>query len=566
MRITLYVMTVLLVVLAAYQFHMLGEVSRAQRVSMAQTMDRAAQELADDLDTHITGLVLDLFRDIEARSPGDPESWLGLFSENAGHIWAAKSVSADLLEGIYLTDPHDRGLVHLPRGGDRFEPTTRPAFIPDHGQPRDGRRGRRRRTRLDLGLQADPLRISLPLPGRGRPRRFAEPQMVILIDETRLREDLLPDLVERHCSRDFSVVVQAVGTERPLVYNRYPDGAPPPRSREAQPLLRLRPTPAVVSRLQTRLSLDDGEAELMKARLSRFFQGMLGEPLDRQEALWRVTIGHRSGSLDDVLGHAHARNLALSAGILLVLAGAIILLARSTRRLRALARRQLEFVAGVSHELMTPLTGIRTAAQNLSEGVVSAPDRVKQYGALIQGETTRLTNMVEQVLAYAGIQSGTDAYRLAPVPLGTLLAETLARIEGEVEAAGMTLETRIAEELPMVTVDRDAFDRVLSNLIGNAVKYASEGGWIGIEAARETNLARITVSDRGPGIDRDDLDHVFEPFYRGKRHVASTVHGSGLGLCLARHIVDAMGGRITARNTSPGVALTITLPIHEEPS
>jgi signal transduction histidine kinase len=136
-----------------------------------------------------------------------------------------------------------------------------------------------------------------------------------------------------------------------------------------------------------------------------------------------VVLKHPAGSLETAVNAARRRNLILSSGILAVLGASMGLLVLSTRRAQRLARQQMEFVAAVSHELRTPLAVIRSAAENLADGVVHDEAQIRKYGDLMRNEGRRLTEMVEQILELAGIQSGQRGFALRPVQLDGLLRD-----------------------------------------------------------------------------------------------------------------------------------------------
>ena len=277
---------------------------------------------------------------------------------------------------------------------------------------------------------------------------------------------------------------------------------------------------------------------------------------------WTLLLQHGAGSLDAAVNRIRHRNLWLSFGILGVLAASAGLVLVNARRSEKLAAQQMDFVATVSHELRTPVAVIRSAAQNLSAGVVHEPEQARRYGDLIEAEGRRLTDMVEQVLEYAGLS---DAKRLPnnrPVDTGRLVRDVVAASESLPEADRITFEVRIDDGAPAVMAEEDSIRRALLNLIGNALKYGADGGWIGITVARGTGRedghVTIAVADRGRGINADELAHIFKPFYRGEYARDRQIHGNGLGLSLVKRIAEAHGGRITVKS-APGEGTTFTL-------
>ncbi|MFA5909254.1 MAG: HAMP domain-containing sensor histidine kinase [Vicinamibacterales bacterium] len=289
---------------------------------------------------------------------------------------------------------------------------------------------------------------------------------------------------------------------------------------------------------------------------------------------WVLMAKHRAGSLEAAVAAVRQRNLMVSSSVLLLLTLAIGLIVVSARRAQELARQQMEFVAAVSHELRTPVSVIGAAAGNLADGVVGDPARVRKYGETIQGEARRLAETVERVLQLAGIAAGRAAAAQEPIHPAQLVNDSLGACRTEIDAAGVTVETDVADDLRYVLGDVTALRSALQNLISNAVKYGGEARWIRVSvrpsgtAGQRSEGVLFTVEDRGLGIDADDRKHIFEPFYRGREAVSKQIHGSGLGLNLVQRIAEAHGGRVTVSSEpGKGSAFTISLPaVHDRPA
>jgi two-component system sensor histidine kinase SenX3 len=278
-------------------------------------------------------------------------------------------------------------------------------------------------------------------------------------------------------------------------------------------------------------------------------------------AHWRLLVKHPSGSLEQAVNAVRRRNLIVSTSILGILGVSVGFLVLSTRRAQDLARQQLEFVATVSHELRTPLAVIRSAADNLADGVVNDEARIRQYGQLVRREGVRLTDLVEQILEFAGLQSGQRTMTARPVAIGGVLRDVVAAAEAA-QPAGITIELDIADNLPAVSGDEAALRRVFQNLLGNAVKYGAGARWVGVGAAFTDGHVEVSVSDRGIGIAAADQARVFDPFYRAPGVVAAQIQGAGLGLSLVKRIVEAHAGQVTLRSApGAGSTFTVSLPI-----
>lgn len=281
---------------------------------------------------------------------------------------------------------------------------------------------------------------------------------------------------------------------------------------------------------------------------------------------WRLLVRHRAGSIEAAIASTRRRTLAVSFGILLVLGGAMGLLFVSARRARRLAEQQMAFVAGVTHELRTPLAVIRSAAENLADGVITDPEQARRYGALIHSEGRRLSEIVEQALALAGAQSNHAALAVHPTAVPAVVEQALARCRPTLNEHNVAVTRFVPDGLPLVRADARALEAALCNLITNACKYGGPGGRIELEAEQVVNghtaEIRITVRDQGPGIPADERPRLFEPFYRGRAARQAQIRGSGLGLSLVKNTIAAHGGRVSVASApGQGSAFTLHLPV-----
>ncbi len=294
-------------------------------------------------------------------------------------------------------------------------------------------------------------------------------------------------------------------------------------------------------------------------------RGMMSVP-EPDGADLELVAKHREGSLDAAVAGSRRRSLALSFGILSLLAVSMALVIVFTRRAQWLAKLQIDFVAGVSHELRTPLAVICSAGENLADGVVGESGGAdRKYGELIRNEGRKLAAMIEQILAFASVQRGRRPCNLRPAPINEIAESALDPMQPAIAAAGFSVDRIFDPDLPMVQVDPAALSHAIQNLIQNALKYSGESRWLAIrtEKARAKHGAevRLTVEDRGMGIDGDDLRHVFEPFFRGSAAALAQIHGTGLGLFMVREFVTSMGGTVSVRSArGKGSAFTIHLP------
>jgi signal transduction histidine kinase len=286
-------------------------------------------------------------------------------------------------------------------------------------------------------------------------------------------------------------------------------------------------------------------------------------PPDAENAGWALLTKHRTGSLETAVAGQRRRTLAISFGILVLLAGSMALIIVSARRSQSLARLQIDFVAGISHELRTPLAVICSAGDNLAEGVIAnTSEPAKKYGELIRNEARKLTGMIEQILQFASVQRNRRRYTLRPEDINEIALAALKQAKPAIAAAGFSIDVGLAPNLPRISVDATALSQAIQNLIQNALKYSAEGRWLAIKTekvpVKRGTEVQLTVEDRGMGIAGEDLPHIFEPFYRGTAAAAAQIHGTGLGLYMAREALVSMGGNISVKS-SPGKGCIFTL-------
>ena len=264
---------------------------------------------------------------------------------------------------------------------------------------------------------------------------------------------------------------------------------------------------------------------------------------------WQLVVQDPAGSVDVGVGQWRRRNLAISFGLLAVLAGTMALLFSVARRAERLANLQMEFVAGVSHELCTPLAVINSAAENIVDGVVEGAAQVQEYGGIIREQGRRLERLVDEVLLFAAGRFGRLGYDLRPTEVVSILEQSLAASEAMLRDAGFTIHKEISGQLPFVIADPEALGKCVENLISNATKYSGENQCIALRAVRAPDQGspevHISVEDRGIGIAPEDLPHIFEPFYRAQGVRDGQVRGVGLGLYLVKRMMEAMGGRVS---------------------
>jgi two-component system phosphate regulon sensor histidine kinase PhoR len=269
----------------------------------------------------------------------------------------------------------------------------------------------------------------------------------------------------------------------------------------------------------------------------------------------------RTGRLIE-LGHPRRQVRALAATIPGT-GGQRLLLLQDLTELRRLESVRRDFVANVSHELRTPIAAIKAIVETLEDGALDDPPAARTFLSSLNDEVDRLTQMVRELLELSRIESGQAEVAPRPTVAVTLLTAAVERMRPLAERAGLELRLVIPPDLPPVQADAERIDQVLANLIHNGVKFTPPGGWVEVRACEGEGFVAISVADSGVGVPPDDLDRIFERFFKTDR--SRSGGGTGLGLAIAKHLVQAHGGRIWAESVgSHGTTFTFTLPIVRE--
>jgi signal transduction histidine kinase len=253
----------------------------------------------------------------------------------------------------------------------------------------------------------------------------------------------------------------------------------------------------------------------------------------------------------------------LSLGALsLLMGGGMIFAYRNVARELALAKLKSDFVSNVSHELRTPLSLIRLYAETLELGRISTPGKHQEYYEIIRKESERLTSLINNILDFSRIEAGKKEYNFRETDMADLVRSTLDSYRFEIEQNGFHFEQKIDNNLPQLRVDREAIARSLLNLVNNAVKYSSTEKYLGIHLYRHHSVVNLEVVDHGIGIPAKEQLKIFEKFYRVGDPLVHNTKGSGLGLALVRHIVQAHGGMVAVESMpGRGSKFIITLPL-----
>ncbi len=570
----------LLGALGVLQYHWLGQVSAAEIDRLRAGLRHRGGAFAGDVDRELARIVVTFSPPFSAsgdvsaaRIAEQSQRWQAHapYPGIVGDIYRWQRTEADP-DGILLRfdsgkkklvlAPWPESLSALRNSAWRPGPLERGPFDPG---PPEGRR-------LLYGETSALVLPDAPPFGRA-PGRFGRPtdhgMTIVRLDRAFIEQQWLPQLARRHFDGGPgpAYLVNIESADGTGAIFRTPGGAAMTAGQineEALPLFRVRPED--MNNVLAGTSTGDAFGRPFGPRLGRW----------AQPAQWRLLLAHPSGPLEQVVARLRRRNLLVAFGIIGVLGASIALLSVAMARAQRAARQQGEFIAGVSHELRTPLAVIGSAAENLADGVVPSATSVRQYGALIHREATRLMTLIEQVLEFAGSRQLRAPIKRSDVDMASVVEAALADYSADIEEGRVSVNKTIGAGLPHVLGDPEALRRSVGNLISNAIKYGGDDPWLGVHMDTAPGPGgpeiSVTVQDRGLGIPPAEGRRIGEPFFRGRQAVERQIRGSGLGLSLVKRIIEGHRGKLSF-DSAPGFGSRFTIripavdngPVAEEP-
>lgn len=271
-----------------------------------------------------------------------------------------------------------------------------------------------------------------------------------------------------------------------------------------------------------------------------------------------VAIGSRGVTLDEIIRARLMRNIAFVAVLNIVLLAGVILVYRNVRAQTELARAKSTFVSNVSHELRTPLALIRMFAETLEMGRLKDEQKKQEYYRTILRETERLTHLVNNLLNFSRMEAGRKPYQLVPCSIRDIVRDVVTTYMPHLQHAGFMPVVELPQDDAVVAADREAIAEALINLLDNAVKYSGPKKYLRVKVTHAPNDVRVEVEDQGIGIASQYHTKIFEAFFRVPSGFVHDTKGSGLGLSLVKHIMDAHGGRIELESV-PDKGTTVRL-------
>ncbi|WP_422006071.1 sensor histidine kinase [Roseivirga pacifica] len=267
------------------------------------------------------------------------------------------------------------------------------------------------------------------------------------------------------------------------------------------------------------------------------------EPLDLLPK-YQVGIARVGGTVEDAVNKRKNQNLMALGLLMVVMIIGIALVFFNIQREMELAQKKADFVSNVSHEIRTPLALISMFAETLQLGRVKTEEKKQEYYDIITKEVARLTNMVNRILSFSKIEADKREYHKEPLNLNDLVQDVINTYSYHLNNNGFTHSLELADGLPEILADREAVVEMLVNLIDNGIKYSDGQKHITIQTGLKGSSVCLSVIDKGIGIPANELEKLFEKFYRVPKGDVHNTKGSGLGLTIVKHIMDAHQGSV----------------------
>ncbi len=276
---------------------------------------------------------------------------------------------------------------------------------------------------------------------------------------------------------------------------------------------------------------------------------------------WNIKIAFLDSQIASAYNATFIKSLIVLCFAVMFLLGALLFMFFTAQRERNLSQRQAGFLANVTHELKTPLAVMQAAGENISDGRVTKPHRLKQYGEHIYQESIRLRKMIDKLLDVAKYDSGHSLIKTAPYQIHFLLAEYIHQTKEFIEGKGFELNFIVEGEIPYSNIDPVSVETIISNLLENAVKYSLEDKKILVRVFMEKKNIAFEVTDHGVGIKKKELKNIFRKFYRVEDSLVARTKGHGLGLSIVRSLVILNNGTISVKSEyGKGTTFKVSFP------
>jgi len=329
----------------------------------------------------------------------------------------------------------------------------------------------------------------------------------------------------------------------------------------ARTIARLTANHASNDSLAMAVTISDDNSHVLYSNAAAQNGYLLESNFDRPFSSWKAVVGLKNTNLEALARDSFLHSAGATVLVLVFLLCGIALTIRATDREARLAQAKSNFVANVSHELKTPLSLLSLFSEILELGRVKNEEKKVEYYRIIRHESLRLNKMIDNILDFSKIEAGRKTYNFAAGDMAEVIESVLSSYRYQISNSGFDIKTNIQPDLPPVLIDRDAMAQAISNLLDNAIKYSREVKQLSITTETLPSNLSVEIADHGIGIPRAEQAKIFEKFYRVGNGLVHDVKGSGLGLSLVKHIIEAHKGSISVESdVGKGSRFKILLP------
>jgi len=315
---------------------------------------------------------------------------------------------------------------------------------------------------------------------------------------------------------------------------------------------------------------DSGKVQLLNCAAEKLFKISEEDALGRSVVevmrhhplveLWEETRNGPAKTITMEMGAMHKFLQVVGIPLGEELPGRSMLLFQDLTQTHHLETVRRDFISNISHELRTPMAGLKAISETLLDGALDDPEVARKFVLRMDSEVDNLAQMVNQLLELSRIESGRSNFNYQRMAPCDLIHKSVDRMALQAERVGLSLDQGCSGDLPLVFADPERISQVFVNLIHNAIKFTPKGGYINVSAYLDGQMVVFKVSDNGVGIPQKDIARIFERFYKADR--ARSGGGTGLGLSICKHIVDAHGGSIWAESEeNAGATFFFSLPV-----
>jgi signal transduction histidine kinase/tetratricopeptide (TPR) repeat protein len=253
--------------------------------------------------------------------------------------------------------------------------------------------------------------------------------------------------------------------------------------------------------------------------------------------------------------------------VLVLLTFGTVLVVRTITHEMEVLRIKSDFVSSVSHEFKTPITSIKALVERLQQEKVKSSHKKKNYYAIISKDADKLNSLVRNILDFSKVEEGRKEFVFQETDVAQLVKDEIENFKKEKIYAGIRIDLQISPDIPNLYVDRESFSLALDNLLENSFKFSPERKGILVEVKKDAENVRVDVKDKGMGIPSEEMDKIFDKFYQGKNAAQQSIKGTGLGLALVKHTVEAHGGKVLVEsNVGQGSTFSLIFPVRNKGS